>query len=250
MSERRRIVAANWKMFKTTGEAREFVAAFTQARPAPGGCDAVICPPFTALAAVAAALSGAWVRLGAQNMHHEAEGAFTGEISPPMLQDLGVEFVIIGHSERRRYFQETDALIREKVQAAFIHGLTPILCVGETGAEREADATETVIDRQVAEALAGRTTAQVAGMVIAYEPVWAIGSGRPCDPAEADRVAALVRRTVARVAGEAAARAVRIQYGGSVKPENIGDFLARENIDGALVGGASLDPAAFARLVG
>lgn len=243
------MIAANWKMHKTIGEAAAFIEAF---KPRVDGLQAVevaICPAFTALGTVGRLLLGTRIALGAQNMFREPQGAFTGEVSPLMLKDLGVRYVIIGHSERRQYFAEDDALVNAKVQSAFRHGLTPILCVGESLAERDAGRTEAVVAGQVEAATAGLTAEQAAALVIAYEPVWAIGSGRTPTAADANQVCALVRSRVAAAFGEAAGAAVRVQYGGSVKPDNIGEFMRQPDIDGALVGGASLDPAGFATLI-
>lgn len=242
------IVAANWKMYKTVAEARAFVAGLAAMLPAAGPA-AVICPPFTALAAVNEALAGTAFALGAQNMHAEAQGAFTGEVAAPMLQDLGVRYVILGHSERRQYFGETDAFIGAKVRAAFAHDLVPILCVGETLAQRDAGQTTSVVEAQVLGGTEGLTASQAAGLIVAYEPIWAIGTGRPSTGADAGAVAAHIRRILAARFGAAGAAAVRVQYGGSVKPANAAEFLQHPEIDGALVGGASLEPASFAAIV-
>jgi len=211
--------------------------------------EVAVCPPFTALYVAREALAGTGLKLGAQDMHWEEQGAFTGEVSPVMLRDVGCEYVIIGHSERRQYFAETDETVNRKLKAAFAHGLTAIVCVGETLAEREAGATEQVVSRQVRQGLAGIAAEQAAAMVVAYEPVWAIGTGRTASSEDANAVCALIRRLAGELFGPAAAAAVRIQYGGSVKPENIGELMAKSDIDGALVGGASLDAATFAKIV-
>lgn len=242
------IVAANWKMYKTVAEARAFAAELRGLLPAPAA-EVVICPPFPALAAVGEALAGTPFALGAQNLHPEPQGAFTGEVAGPMLAHLGVRYVIVGHSERRQYFQETDAFIGAKVRAAFAHGLTPILCVGETLAQRDAGQTEALVEAQVVGGTEGLTPEQAAALVIAYEPVWAIGTGRASTGADAGAVAAHIRHVVAGRFGAAAAAAVRVQYGGSVKPANAPSFLQHPEIDGALVGGASLEPASFAAIV-
>jgi len=233
-------VAGNWKMHKTVEEARLLVADMLDGLQAVQGVEKVLCPPFTALLPVAAMLAGTDIGLGAQNMHWEEEGAFTGEISPRMVAEFA-QFVILGHSERRAYFGETDETVNLKVHAALKHGLTPIVCVGETLAEREAGQTETVIRRQVEGGLAGLTAEQVASLVLAYEPVWAIGTGKAATPEEANRVVReVIRDALASLFGERAAQAVRVLYGGSVKPHNAADFFAQPDIDGALVGGASL----------
>ncbi len=249
---RRPIIAANWKMHKTHLEAMHFVEGIRN-RLAPEDyerVEVVICPPATAIRTVQTTIDGAElpVGLGAQNMHWATHGAYTGEISPTMLAKLGVTYVIIGHSERRELFGESDGWVNRKVKAAFDHDLVPIMCVGETLEEREAGSTEAKVTNQVRAGLAGVSADNVARIVIAYEPIWAIGTGRNAYPDDAQATIALIRSTVASVAGEAA-EAVRIQYGGSVKAANIAGFMAQPEIDGALVGGASLDPEEFARIV-
>lgn len=245
---RKPIIAGNWKMHKTAAETAAFVKELVPL-VAGAAAEAVICPPFTALAAAKAALAGAAIGLGAQNMHWEAKGAFTGEVAPAMVKDAGCEYVIIGHSERRQYFAETDESVNKKLKAAFAGGLIPICCVGETLAEREAGATEQVVGGQVKNGLAGLDSAQVASLVIAYEPVWAIGTGRTATAADANAVCAFIRKTLAAQFGEAAAAKTRIQYGGSVKADNIAELMAMSDIDGALVGGASLEAPTFAKIV-
>lgn len=210
--------------------------------------EVVVCPPFTALAAVKNALAGTPVKLGSQNMHWADQGAYTGEIAPGMLKDIGCDYAIIGHSERRQYFAETNDSVNQKTKAALKAGLIPIVCVGETLAERESGATEKVVEVQVKEGLAGLSAAQVASLVIAYEPIWAIGTGKTASSDDANAVCAFIRNTVAAVFGKESAAAVRIQYGGSVKPDNIAELMAKPDIDGALVGGASLDAATFGKL--
>ena len=214
-----------------------------------GDVEVVVCPPFTALDAVREALRGSNIELGAQNMYWEEEGAFTGEISPLMLRNLGCTYVILGHSERRTYFGETDEGVNRKVKSALANGLLPIICVGETLEQRDAGKTEEVVVRQTKAALSGVKTNGAERIVIAYEPVWAIGTGRNASADEANRVIHLIRQSVAEVFNERIAQEVRIQYGGSVKPQNIADFLGQPDIDGALVGGASLDAASFAAIV-
>lgn len=246
---RRRIIAGNWKMNKTRDEAVDLVGDLKEMLADVGDVEVVVCPPFTALDAVREALRGSNIELGAQNMHWEEEGAFTGEISPLMLRNLGCMYVILGHSERRTYFGETDETVNRKVKSAIANGLLPIICVGETLDERDAGKTEEVVVRQTKAALSGVKTNGAERIVIAYEPVWAIGTGRTASADEANRVIHIIRQSVAEVFNERIAQEVRIQYGGSVKPQNIADFLGQPEIDGALVGGASLDAASFAAIV-
>jgi triosephosphate isomerase (TIM) len=239
---RRPILAGNWKMNKTVAEAVEFVRTIRRGLNGVKDADRVLCPPFTALAAVKDLLLATDIGLGAQNMHWEEKGAFTGEVSPGMLKEL-CQYVILGHSERRAYFGETDEGVNRKVKAALAHGLLPIVCVGETENQYDAGQTRAVIGGQVRGCLAGLTAEQVAGLVIAYEPVWAIGTGKAATAAGAGAVIGLtIRGAVAELYGEAAAQAVRVQYGGSVTMANIAEFMAQPDIDGALVGGASLKP--------
>jgi len=241
------LIAGNWKMHKTTAEARALIAAL-RAVPLPDRVEVAVCPPFTALAAAAAAVAGSALRLGAQDVFWETQGAFTGEISSPMLVDLGCRYVIVGHSERRQFFGDTDETVSRKVHAAFAAGLVPIACVGERLEEREAEKTTQVVTRQVAAAAAGLSADQVAAAVIAYEPVWAIGTGRSASGEDAARVIGLIRSLLAE-RHRAAAQQTRILYGGSVTAENIGQFMRHADIDGALVGGASLDAAKFAGII-
>ncbi|MDN5345004.1 MAG: triosephosphate isomerase [Clostridia bacterium] len=244
---RRPIIAGNWKMHNTTGEARELVELL---KPLVGATDVevVVCPPFTAIAAAANAAAGSNIAVGAQDFFWEDQGAYTGEVSGPMLRDLGCRYVIIGHSERRQYFAETDATVNKKLMAAYRHELIPIVCVGETLGQREAGETLAVIGHQVWEGLKGLAPDQARELVVAYEPVWAIGTGKTATAADAQEVIAFIRETLGSMYG-AAAEAVRIQYGGSVKPENITELMAQPDIDGALVGGASLDAVSFAAIV-
>lgn len=242
------VMAANWKMHKTLGESSQFVKEFLPKVAGLSGVEVIICPPFTALSTVAPGLAGSKVGLGAQNMYKEVQGAFTGEVAGPMLKDIGCTYVILGHSERRAIFGESDALVGEKVRAAYTHGLTPILCVGETLSQREAGQADAVNERQLVAGTDGLTAEQVSKLIIAYEPVWAIGTGKNCNPDDAQATIAAIRQVVARKFGSEAAQAVRIQYGGSVKPNNVGDYMAKPDIDGALVGGASLDPTSFAAI--
>jgi len=243
------IIAANWKMYKTVGEAVNFVREFTGLVTGVTGVEMVLCPPFTALAAVAGQLSGTNIALGAQNMYWADEGAFTGEIAPGMLKEIGCRYVILGHSERRQYFGETDETVNKKVHAALKHGLKPIVCVGERLEERESGTTEAVVRSQVQGSLAGLAPEQAAGLVVAYEPVWAIGTGRTASAEDAQQVNAFIRGLLRDMFGDAAAGAVRIQYGGSVKPGNAALLMAQPDIDGALVGGAGLVAGSFAEIV-
>ncbi|MGL4819532.1 MAG: triose-phosphate isomerase [Bacilli bacterium] len=246
---RKPIIAGNWKMHKTLSEAVSFVNEAKASVPASNEVDAVVCAPAFALASLVEATKGTDLKIGAQNMHFEKQGAFTGETSPVALQDLGVQYVILGHSERREMFAETDATVNKKTLAAFAHGLTPIVCCGETLEERESNQTKDVCKVQVEAALEGLTEEQVKNTVIAYEPIWAIGTGRSSTAQDANEVCAYIRTVVADKFSQTAADAVRIQYGGSVKPENIREYMNESDIDGALVGGASLETASFLKLV-
>lgn len=243
------LIAANWKMHMERGPAVRLVKEIAPALADVRGCQIVICPPATALDAVGRVLAGTAFLLGAQTMHWEPQGAFTGEISAPMLVDAGCRFVILGHSERRIYFGETDEAVGRKVHTALAHHLTPIACVGEHLEQREAGETDAVITRQVRAAVVRIRGEDFPSLVIAYEPVWAIGTGRTATGQEANRVAGLIRHLIGTLGGGPAADNVRILYGGSVKPENTREFLRQPEIDGALVGGASLDAAAFAAIV-
>lgn len=246
---RKPIIAGNWKMNKTLSEAVAFVEEVKNNIPSTDKVDAAICAPALFLAPMVEAAKGSNLKLGAQNMYDKDSGAYTGEISPVMLADLGVTYVILGHSERREYFGESDAFINSKTKKAFEHGLTPIVCVGETLEEREGGKFEEVIKTQVEGGLADLSADQVKRLVIAYEPVWAIGTGKSADEADAQSSCKYVRDVVKGLYGEDVAAAVRIQYGGSVKPENIKEYMAQEDIDGALVGGASLEAASFLKLL-
>lgn len=244
---RTKLIAGNWKMHKTVAEAVALTDAIVAGlAQVPAGRDVLICPTFTALGAVVARPRGA-IKVGAQNVYPEAQGAFTGEISPGMLTDIGCTHVIVGHSERRQLFGENDALIARKTGAALAAGLTPIVCVGETRAEREAGRAEAVVLGQIAGALAGFAD-QLAKIVVAYEPVWAIGTGLTATSADAQAMHAAIRGELRRIGG-GAADVVRIQYGGSVKPDNVDELMAQPDIDGALVGGASLVADSFLRIV-
>jgi triosephosphate isomerase (TIM) len=246
MPDRTPYVAANWKMHKTAAEAAEFVDALLP-RIAATQSDVVICAPFTALTAVVERRYGTAVKVAAQNMHEEGSGAFTGEVSAPMLVELDVEAVVLGHSERRQFFNETDEALARKVPAALAADLEPILCVGESEEARDAGETEEVLERQLQADLAGLEAGQIENVVVAYEPIWAIGTGRTATPDQAQEVCAFIR-DVLRARGAAADR-VRILYGGSVKPANAAELLALPDVDGALVGGASLDAEEFAAIV-
>ncbi|MBU5445355.1 triose-phosphate isomerase [Paenibacillus sp. MSJ-34] len=245
---RKPIIAGNWKMFKTVSEATAFIQE-VKGKAEVDGVESVICAPYTNLPALVEAAKGTAIQIGAQNMHFEDSGAFTGEISGVMLKDLGVSYVIIGHSERRAYFAETDDIVNKKVRAAFKHGLTPIVCVGEKLEEREAGQTKDVCKVQTEGAFQGLSAEQAAQVVIAYEPIWAIGTGKSSTAEDANEVIAYIRELVKGMYGEATANAVRIQYGGSVKPENVREYMSQSDIDGALVGGASLQPASYIQLV-
>jgi triosephosphate isomerase (TIM) len=245
------IIAGNWKMFKTAGQAVFLVQDLEALVADASGVEAVVCPPAIALRSVSVVLEQdkPAISLGAQNMHWESQGAFTGEISAEMLTDLGVKYVIIGHSERRQMFCETDETVNKKVKAALNAGLIPIMCCGETLDEREGGKMEEIIGRQVRAGLDGLTPEAVAGLVIAYEPIWAIGTGRTASPEQANETCVFVRQTVTGAYGDIAADAVRVLYGGSVKPDNVDSLMAMSDIDGALVGGACLEPESFARII-
>ena len=244
------IIAGNWKMNKTVAETLELVREIKQLLgEAPENVEVVLCPPFTSLWVAKNALGRSKFSLGAQNLHHEPKGAFTGEVSPVMLAELAT-YVIIGHSERRQYFGETDESVNRKVKAALAHGLKPIVCVGERLEEYEAGKTNEVVGRQARGGLAGLTPEQMANVVIAYEPVWAIGTGKAATGAGANGVVKqAIRGPLAEMFGEAIAQATRVQYGGSVTPANIAEFMAQPDLDGALVGGASLKAADFVEIV-
>lgn len=246
---RKPIIAGNWKMNKTAGEAKAFAEAVKNKIPANNVVDSVIGSPALFLETLVEAAKGTELQISAQNCYWENAGAFTGETSPAALADLGVQYVIIGHSERREYFHETDADINKKAKAIFANGLTPIFCCGESLETYEAGKTAEWIEGQITAGLAGLTAEQVSSMVIAYEPIWAIGTGKSADANIADEICGVVRSTVETIYGGEVAANVRIQYGGSVKPENIAEYMAKENVDGALVGGASLDADSFLALL-
>lgn len=242
------IIAGNWKMFKTVPEAKAFIEE-VKGKAEVEGVESVVCAPFTNLPALVEAVKGTSIKIGAQNLHFEDNGAFTGEISGEMLKELGVDYVIIGHSERRAYFAETDETVNKKMHAAFRHGLTPIVCVGEKLEEREAGQTKDVCKVQTEAAFQGLSADQAAQAVIAYEPIWAIGTGKSSTAQDANEVISYIRELVKGLYGEDVANKVRIQYGGSVKPENVTEYMSQSDIDGALVGGASLQPASYIQLV-
>jgi triosephosphate isomerase len=253
MSERRPIVAANWKMHLTHLEAIQAVQklSYLLDQDDAEAVEVVICPPFTALRSIETLLQSDRLpyALGAQDVHWEDKGAFTGEVAPGMLEALRVRYVIVGHSERREHFGETDAAVNKKVRAVLRHGMTPILCVGETLSERDTGGTQDKVTGQVRADLQAVTPEDAARLVVAYEPIWAIGTGRNAEPADAGQVIGLIRETIGAIYTTEVADAVRIQYGGSVKAGNIREFMAHPEIDGALVGGASLDPEEFALIV-
>jgi triosephosphate isomerase len=248
MPDRTPYIAGNWKMFKSNAEAREFVGELLPAISGVTGVDVGLCVPYTALETTVEALGDSGVVVAAQNMHHKDSGAYTGEISPPMLLELGVRGVVLGHSERRQYYNETDRELQEKVPAALAAGLEPILCVGETEEERERDDTQRKLRHQVHEALEKVPQDRLADVVIAYEPIWAIGTGKVATAEQAQEAVAFVRALVGGHSKEAAAQ-VRVLYGGSVKPDNAAEILSQPDVDGALVGGASLEAEGFAAIV-
>lgn len=239
-SVRKVVIAGNWKMYKTQAQALEFLQGFMlELDNIPEEREIILCAPFTDLAPLSKNLHGSRVQLGAQNVHWEEAGAYTGEIAGPMLAEIGVRYVVVGHSERRQYFGETDETVNLRLKAAQRYGLTPILCVGETKQQRDAGETELLIYTQLEKALAGVDQEK---LIIAYEPIWAIGTGDTCESKEANRIIGLIRSRLSN-------QNVPIQYGGSVKPTNIDEIMAQPEIDGALVGGASLEPASFSRIV-
>ena len=246
---RKPIIAANWKMHKTLQEAVDFVQALKGKLPDANQVDCVLCAPTISLASLVEEAKGLDLEIGAQNMYFEKQGAFTGEISPVMLKDLGVHYVIIGHSERRDIFKECDEVIQKKVMAAYEHHLTPILCCGESLEVRESGETNAVVGKQVLSAFLACTPEQVSKSIIAYEPIWAIGTGKSSSADDADETCGYIREVIREKFGTDVAKQVRIQYGGSVKPNNISEYMEKYNIDGALVGGASLEPDSFLQLL-
>ncbi|MGB6485087.1 MAG: triose-phosphate isomerase [Candidatus Acidiferrales bacterium] len=246
---RRPVIAGNWKMYKTQAEAREFFRVFTPLVSATKHCEIIIAPPFTALATAVESARGSAIAIAAQDAYWEREGAFTGEVSMRMIIEAGCHTVILGHSERRRYFGETDATVNRKLKAALAANLQPIVCVGETLEEKEAGHTERVLNAQFLGATAALTPAEFSRILLAYEPVWAIGTGRTATPETAGESHGYLRRLAKERFGEENAAALRVLYGGSVKPDNIRNLMAQEEIDGALVGGASLNPQSFSSIV-
>lgn len=246
---RKKFVAGNWKMYTTAAGARDLATAVVKGLGQKDTVTVAVCPPFPYLLPVAEALRGSRVLLGAQNVYPANEGAFTGEVSPAMLLDVGCRYVIVGHSERRHVLGESDEFIQRKAQAALTAGISVILCVGETLQERERDETEKVLDRQLSSGLQGLPREQLDRLVIAYEPVWAIGTGRNATPDQAQAAHAFLRRRLAQLVDEKTAQSVLIQYGGSAKPENVASLLSQPDVDGALVGGASLKPDLFLAII-
>lgn len=247
--QRRPLIAGNWKMHKNKKEAIELAQGLKQNLGQLTNRDIVICPPFTVLDAVGQVIKESNIKLGAQNLYWEEKGAYTGEISPLMLKDSGCEYVIIGHSERRQYFGETNQTVHKKLRSALAQGLIPIVCVGERLAEREKGTTFHIVEQQVKESLGGLSPTEAGMVVIAYEPVWAIGTGKTATPEQAEEVHQFIREIFARLYGGKIAQVTRILYGGSIKPENIASLMKCENIDGGLVGGASLEIDSFTRIV-
>jgi len=246
---RKLVIAGNWKLNKTNHEAIELVTLLKRELGDVTGVDIIVCPPATALSDVQDVLIESNIAVGAQNMYWEDAGAFTGEISAPFLKDIGVRYVIIGHSERRQYFGETDETVNQRIKAALRHGLTPIVCVGEILEEREQDRTFQVIEKQCRGGFAGLTAEDIAKIIVAYEPVWAIGTGKTATPAQAQEVHKFIRGLLAKLYNEDTAQSIRIQYGGSVKPDNSAELMSQPDIDGALVGGASLKADSFSGII-
>ncbi|MDP8219140.1 MAG: triose-phosphate isomerase [Candidatus Theseobacter exili] len=246
---RRPIIAGNWKMNKTKVEARELASRLRRDLHDVFDRDIVLCPPFTVLFAVWSEIEGSQIEMGAQNMVWEGPGAYTGEICGEMIKETGCQYVILGHSERRQYFKETDAIINKKLLKAFFYRLNPIVCVGETLKERESGRETEVVSAQIEGCFAGLSEEAMVKTVVAYEPVWAIGTGRTATPEQANEMHEYIRTVIAKLFGKDCAEKVRIQYGGSVKPDNVDEIMAQPDIDGALVGGASLKPEPFARIV-
>jgi triosephosphate isomerase len=246
---RRPLIAGNWKMFKTIPEAVNLVNIIKAGAHKATDCDVTVCPPFTALAAVSEAVKGSKIELGAQDIFYETEGAFTGEISPLMLKDVGCRYVIIGHSERRQYFKETNELINKKTRVALKYSLVPIVCLGETLEEREGRRAFEVVKKQFDESFKDLKADDIDRVVIAYEPVWAVGTGRTATPEQAEQMHSYIRRLLNEQYGEQVGERVKILYGGSVKPDNIAQLMAKPNVDGALVGGASIKAEFFIQII-
>lgn len=246
---RKPILAGNWKMYKTSQEAKVLIEGLSSRVGKLNDREVIICPPFTSLAIAAESIKGSNLKLGAQNMYWEDKGAFTGEIAPGMLKDIGCLYVIIGHSERRQYFNETDATVNKKMKKAFQAGLLPIVCIGETLAERESNKTFQVLERQIREGISGLSQEEANKLVVAYEPVWAIGTGKTASPQQAEEAHKFIRQKLAEIYTPVIAEEIRILYGGSVKPENSKELMGQADIDGALVGGASLEAETFSKIV-
>lgn len=246
---RKPIIAGNWKMNKNASESKTLIEELKPLVADVTEVDIVVCPPFVNIESAAAALKGSNIHLGVQNMHFEESGAYTGEIAPSMLKELGVEFVILGHSERRQYFGETDEGVNKKVKTALKFDLKPIVCIGETLEEREAGITNEVVCKQTKLALLGLSEEEVAGVVLAYEPIWAIGTGKTATADDANDTIAAIRASVAQAFSDDTAAKIRIQYGGSMKPANAGELMAKPDIDGGLIGGASLKAEDFSKVV-
>ncbi|MBI3012056.1 MAG: triose-phosphate isomerase [Elusimicrobia bacterium] len=249
MKTRVPLLAGNWKMYKTVSESVSFARDLVNACRAVNGREVLVCPPFPSLTSVKEITKGTGIRLGAQDLHWEMQGAFTGEVSAPMLKDAGCDYVLIGHSERRQYFGETDDTVHKKMKAAFQHGLLPVVCVGESLAERESGSHLSVVDRQLRVGVSGLTAQESLRLVIAYEPVWAIGTGKTATPDQAQEMHASIRKILGDLYEKSAAEKIRVLYGGSIKPDNIDSLMAQPDIDGGLVGGASLKVADFERIV-
>ncbi|MFH1673991.1 MAG: triose-phosphate isomerase [Pseudomonadota bacterium] len=249
MADRRPVIAGNWKMYKAGEEALELIGELKDLIAGVDDVDVVVAPPFTALSVVADRIKGSNIQLAAQNLHWESEGAYTGEISPVMLISTGCSYAIVGHSERRQYFGETDATVNRKIKAALAHNLVPIFCIGESLEEREAEKTFSVLDKQVSEGLESIAADDIGKIIIAYEPVWAIGTGKTASNEQAQEVHHFIRKRVSELYRKEIANIVRILYGGSVKPNNIAGLMVQPDIDGALVGGASLTASSFAGII-
>jgi len=246
---RKPIIAGNWKMNKLISEAVELASEIKNRTGSVANKEIVLCPPFTALSSVKEVLEDSPIKLGAQNMHWEVRGAYTGEVSPMMLKDLGCTYVILGHSERRQYFGETSSIVKKKVRTAFSTGLVPIVCVGETLPEREKGETLRVLEEQVKTGLSELTREEGKGLVVAYEPVWAIGTGKTATPDQAEEAQRFIRKLLGQMFGGESAQAIRILYGGSINPDNISALMSCEDVDGGLVGGASLNVESFVKIV-
>lgn len=246
---RKPIIAGNWKMYKTIPEAKSLVSGLVEKLAGFNDAEVVFCPPFTALSTVKDLVKGSACGVGAQDIYWKEQGAFTGEVSPLMLKDIGCDYVIIGHSERRQYFGETDETVNLKVKAALAAGIKPIICVGESLEQRESGETKSLIKKQTEKALEGIDSSVIPQIVIAYEPIWAIGTGKSSSSADANEVIGFIRSTVAGLFGNDLAQQMRIQYGGSVKAENIKEYMSQPEIDGALVGGASLEVESFLKII-